>query len=74
MTVNAAKLSQAWAESVMPAIAQLGDQALNDWIVENRFKLADCARYAPGWKAKIDAALRERDRDIRNAKIRDGIG
>lgn len=74
MTADATKLSQAWAESVMPAIAQLGDQALNDWILENRFRLADCARHAPGWKAKIDAALRARDLELRAQAIRQGIG
>lgn len=71
---DATRFAQAWAENVLPEIARLGDQALNDWIVENRNQLGECLRNAPGSWATVKAALEARHLELRNATIRQGIG
>lgn len=71
---DARRYAETWAENAIPDIAKLGDQALNDWIVANREKLADCVRFAPASHAAVKAALTERHKEIEREKIRQGIG
>lgn len=72
---DASRFAQAWADNALPQIAKLGDEALNDWIVEHRVKLGECLRDAPGSWATVKAALTARHVQLqRAAMVRDGIG
>lgn len=74
MTADATKLAQAWADNALVEIPTLSDQGITDFIVHKREQIAHCARHAPDAIAKVRAALNERDREIRNEKIRQGVG
>ena len=74
MVTTETRFAQAWADNALPEIRTLGDQALNDWIVANREKIALCARHAPESIKRVRLALAERDREIRAESIRMGIG
>lgn len=72
---DATRFAQAWADNAIPQIKVLktGD-AIAQWIIDNRYQNADCARYAPASIARVRAALNERERELRVAVIRDGVG
>jgi hypothetical protein len=70
-----AKFAEAWATRAIAEIPALetGD-ALATWIVENRYRLAECDMHAREAVAGIRQALKDRDLEIRAPEIRDGIG
>lgn len=74
MTTDATKLAQAWADKVLTEIPKLSDQGVTDFIVDRREQIAFCARHAPDSIAKVRAALRVRDREIRDERTRQGVG
>lgn len=75
MTPDATRFAQAWADNAIPQIKALktGD-AIAQWIVDNRYQNADCARYAPASIVRVRAALDERERELQAETIRQGVG
>lgn len=66
--------AEAWAATAVGEIATISDAAYAGWIVKNRLKLGECIKHAPEAHERVKAALAERDRELRAATIRQGIG
>jgi hypothetical protein len=75
MTADATRFAQAWADNAIPQIKALpsGD-AIAQWILDNRYQNADCARHAPAAIVRVRAALDARELELKAAAIRDGVG
>lgn len=65
---------ETWAENAIVEIATLADEEIADWIIENRWRLHDCERFAPLARRRVQQAIEARDTEVRNERIRQGVG
>lgn len=71
---QAVKFAGVWADNAIRAVEALETlEALTDWIVSNRYHLADVEKAnATAW-VRLRSSLHQRDADLR-ARIRHGVG
>lgn len=72
--LQAVKYAETWAENALRSLDKVETiEALDLWILGNRYHLADVERAAPKAWDKLRSRLHARDQEIRE-RIRQGVG